>query len=140
MRTRALAAAILLALVGPAAAEEGFKVLVHRANPTTSVTRAQLGQMFLKKVTRWPGGAVVTPVEPADEAVKARFYERVTGKSPGALRAYWNQLIFSGRDVPPLERQSDEAVVEFVRGNAGAIGFVAAGTPTGDAKVISVKD
>jgi ABC-type phosphate transport system substrate-binding protein len=140
MRTRAIAAALLLAVAGSAPAEEGFKVLVHRTNPTTSVTRAQLGQMFLKKVTRWPSGAVVTPVEPADEALKARFYARVTGKSAGALKAYWKQLIFSGRDVPPLERQGDKAVVEFVRGNTGAIGFVAAGTPTGDAKVISVKD
>ncbi len=140
MRTRALAAALLLAAALPTAAEEGFKVVVHRANPATSISRAQLSQMFLKKVTRWPGGAVVTPVEPADDALKARFYERVTGKSPGALKAYWNQLIFSGRDVPPLERQNDEAVIDFVRGNAGAIGFVTPGTPTGDAKAIPVRD
>jgi ABC-type phosphate transport system substrate-binding protein len=140
MRTRALVTALLLALAGRAAAEEAFKVVVHRQNPATSLTRSQVSQLFLKKVTRWPNGAFVTPVEPADEALKARFYERVTGKSTGALRAYWNQLIFSGRDVPPLERRDDEAVIDFVRGNAGAIGFVATGTATGDVKTVPLKD
>ena len=140
MRTRTLLATLLLAHAAPALAEDGFKIVVHRANPVTSLTRAQVAQFFLKKTTRWPAGQPVTPVEPADDALHARFCERVLGKSPYAVKAYWNQLIFSGREVPPLERRDDEEVVAFVRGNLGAIGLVSAGTSAGEVKTVPIRD
>ena len=37
---------------------------------------------------------------------------------------YWQQRIFSGRDVPPPEFELDREVVEYVLKHAGAIGYV----------------
>jgi hypothetical protein len=33
--------------------------------------------------------------------------------------------MFSGREVPPPVRDSDTAVIEYVRANSGAIGYIA---------------
>jgi len=40
-------------------------------------------------------------------------------------------MIFSGREVPPVEKTSGEEALAFVRDNTGAIAYVAAGTPLG---------
>jgi ABC-type phosphate transport system substrate-binding protein len=135
-----LLATVLATAPVRAAADEGFKLVVHRSNPVASLSRAEVSQLFLKKSTRWRGGQAVQPVEPTDDLVRARFCERIHRKSLKSVKAYWNGVIFSGRDVPPLERRNDEGVLEFVRANPNAIGFVSAAATPGDVKLVTLKD
>src|SRR5512133_967174 len=125
MRTRILFAAALVALASPALAEE-FKLVVNASNPIESMSKDQTSELFLKKSTRWSSGQVVHVVEPGDQAVREAFYRNVAGKSLTAVKAYWNQLIFSGREVPPVSKSSDADVIAFVRSNPGALGYVSA--------------
>ena len=140
MLSKALLLVMSLAVAAPAAGDEVFRLVVHHSNPVASLSRAQASQLFLKKSTRWPGGLSVTPMEVADEAVRERFYARVHGKSPNAVRAYWNQLIFTGRDVPPLERRNDAEVLAYVRAHLGAIGLVSSSAVLDDVKAVPLKD
>jgi ABC-type phosphate transport system substrate-binding protein len=140
MTPRTALLALALAAAAPAAAEDGFKVVVHPSNPADAISRTQLSQLFLKKSTHWPSGATVQPVEPADERLRSRFADRVHGRSLNAVKSYFNQLIFSGRDVPPLERNDDDEVVSYVRQNPGAVGYVSPAAATGGAKVVQLKD
>jgi hypothetical protein len=48
-----------------------------------------------------------------------------------AIASYWQQQIFAGKDVPPPEQATEADVLAFVRDNAGAVGYVAAGTALG---------
>lgn len=79
-------------------------------------------------------------MEPAEAAVRERFARKVLDKSPMAVKAYWNQQIFAGRDVPPLEKPSDAEVVAFVRQNPGAVGYVSGGADTSGLLVIPLRD
>ncbi len=139
MRTRILLAAALVALALPAAAEE-FKLIVHPSNPIEKVSKDQAADLFLKKVTRWDSGKVVQVAEPAPGPVRDAFYRKVAGKSPSAVKSYWNQLIFSGREVPPVSKTTDEDVVAYVHANPGALGYVAADTDVKGVKTIELKD
>ncbi len=139
MRTKAIIAAAALALAASAAAED-FKLVVNGSNGLSSLSRQQVSQLFLKRTTKWPNGQAAQPVEPSDERTRAAFCRAVHGKTLNALRSYWNQVIFSGRDVPPVEKSGDDAVVDFVRANQGAIGYVSADASTAGVKVIQVKD
>src|SRR4051812_17644572 len=105
----ALAALAALAIASPARpAETSFQVIVHSSNPISSVSREQLTKLFLKRSTSWDGGAPVVPVDqPETSAVREQFTQKALGKSVAAVRAYWQQRIFSGKDVPPVERASD---------------------------------
>lgn len=133
-RLPALPLALLL-LAGPAAAED-FKVVVHPDNPAAEVEREALSRLFLKKTLRWPDGVAVQPVEPAATALRAAFCEQVHRKSLNAVKSYWTQLIFSGRDVPPLERTGDAEVLAYVRATRGALGYVSAAADTAGVKVL----
>jgi len=140
VRIRILLASIALAAALSAAADEPFRVIVNPGNAAAGISLHELSQLFLKKKTRWPSGEVVQPVEPGDERLRARFAEKVHRKSLNAVKAYWNQVIFSGRDVPPVEKPSDDDVAAYVRANAGAVGYVSPlATPAG-VKTLAVKD
>jgi ABC-type phosphate transport system substrate-binding protein len=143
MRTLVLALALLAAPALPARAAEpdGFKVVAHPSNKAAQgLTRAQLSQLFLKKTTRWADGKRVLPVEPADLQTRERFARRIHGKSSTAVKSFWNQQIFAGREVPPLEKASDGEVVAYVRANPDAIGYVSPGADVSGVAVITPKD
>jgi ABC-type phosphate transport system substrate-binding protein len=138
---RLLALLLAAALPGaaPAGAAEDFKVVVHPDNPVTELDRATVSRLFLKKLLRWDDGISVQPVEPALPRLRQAFAEQIHRKSPNAVRSYWNQIIFSGRDVPPLERAGDAEVLAYVRANRGAIGYVSAAAETPGVKVLAVR-
>jgi len=123
-----------------AAHAQDFTVIVNASNPVTSLPRDDVAKLFLKKTVAWESGRAVAPVElpPAAKAREA-FARTVLNKSIAQVKSYWQQQIFSGRDVPPPEKQTENDVVAFVRSNPGAIGYVSKGADIGHGvKALSV--
>ncbi|HMJ11068.1 MAG TPA: hypothetical protein VK524_06650 [Polyangiaceae bacterium] len=137
---------LLLALIALAArvqAQEApplaYRVVVHPANRLSAVDRKFLEDAFLKKVTRWPHQSVIRPADLSARApVRRRFSREVLDRSVAAVKAYWQQRIFAGRDVPPPEFDSDGKVIEFVLKHEGAIGYVSGTTSLRGARVVTV--
>ncbi len=108
-------------------------MVIHAENPTTELSAAKVARMFLKKLKRWDHGDRVAPIDlDAKSPIRKDFTKAVHGKSVTAINSFWQRMIFSGRGVPPLEESSEEKILDFVRADPGAIGYVAAGTPLGD--------
>ena len=142
MRRSLLLLSLLTALGGGAAPalalDRPFLVVAHPAAPVTELSRAQLSRLFLKKSTQWPDGSAVRPVEPLQPGLRQAFARQVHDRSLAELVAYWNALIFSGRELPPLEKATDADVLSYVRATPGAIGYVSAGVDTPGVKVVGV--
>ena len=136
---------ILLALLvslswHAAASAAGYKVIVNSSNGTSSLAKKDLSQLFMKKTPKWSDGTPVVAVDQTEKAsVRERFTQEVHGKSVAAVKSYWQQQIFSGREVPPVEKSSDAQVVAFVKQNAGAIGYVGESADTAGVKVVGVQ-
>jgi hypothetical protein len=82
----------------------------------------------------------VLPVDQLEEAaVRDGFNREIHRKSGTAIRAYWQQRIFSGRDVPPPEKESDANVILFVRRHPGAIGYISTAWPAAGVKTVAVR-
>ncbi|GAB1342649.1 phosphate ABC transporter substrate-binding protein [Gemmatimonas sp.] len=129
----------LVAMASPALAQD-FKVIVNSANSTTELPSDVAAKLFLKQTTKFPNGTPAQPVDLAKgSAVRAAFTKSVLGRAVAAVESYWQQQIFSGKDVPPAAKPSDDEVIAFVKANPGAIGYVSAGAGTGGVKVIDVK-
>jgi hypothetical protein len=155
-RWLAVAAALAAALLGaaaistvspalePAARAAGpapaYRVIVNPRNPLAAVERRFLLEAFLRKVTRWPEGELIQPVDlGVDSPVRRRFTEELLNRTVAAVKCYWQQSIFAGREVPPPELDSDEAVVRYVMRNSGAIGYVSSSANLGGARALSVR-
>lgn len=138
--------ALLSLLLVPASASgqdsAAFKVVVHSDNATSSLTRSEVSKIFTKRIASWDDGRKIQPVDQEDRSpVREAFSQAIHRKSVNAIKSYWQRMLFSGRDVPPAEKPSDQAVLEIVRGERGAIGYVSANTRVGSGvKVIEISD
>jgi hypothetical protein len=102
-----------------------FLVIVHPQNPAGSAARSFVADALLKKTTRWDDGEPIYPVDLRPDAPARRsFSDSVLRRSVAAVKTYWQQRIFSGRGVPPPELDADAAVVAYVAGRRGALGYV----------------
>lgn len=142
---RTAAAALVLQLLAggtPHAGAEGgaYKLVVNKGNPVASLPRKQVSALFLKKSGSWPAGAHALPVDQfGGLAIRDAFSRDVHGRSAAAIKSYWQQVIFSGRGLPPPEKDSDREVLSYVQANPGAIGYVSAAAPTDAVKVLVVE-
>ncbi len=136
---------LVLGVVTPAprvarASAAPFFIVVNAKNPLTGVPRAFLVDAFLKKIAEWPDGARIRPVDQhAGAPVRQSFSSSVLNRTVTAVRRYWQQRIFSGRDLPPPELASDEAVLRFVAGHTGSVGYVSTNAKFDGTKLIGVK-
>jgi ABC-type phosphate transport system substrate-binding protein len=123
-----------------AAPSPALVVIVNVDNPAEQVSRKFLTEAFLKKTTRWPHGELIRPVDQLPDApVRKRFSEEVLKRTVAAVRSYWQQLIFAGRDVPPPEVGSDEQVVQYVLKHSGAVGYVSGPAKPSGVKIVNVE-
>ena len=135
--------AILVLTLGLAqeATAADYQVIVNESNPISTIEADAVRRIMLRKTTRWDHGAMAQPIDRTQDAsVRETFSKEVLRKSVSAIKAYWQTQIFSGRGVPPAELESNASVIEYVRRNPGAIGYVRAGTATRGVKVIEVID
>lgn len=142
---RKILSVVLVAVIAAAASAvpafaQDFKVIVNSANSTSDLPAAVAAKIFLKETTKFPNGSAAVPVDQGKSSpVRAAFSKSVIGRPVSAVESYWQQQIFSGKEVPPAAKSSDDDVVAFVKGNPGAIGYVSAGASTAGVKVIDVK-
>jgi ABC-type phosphate transport system substrate-binding protein len=125
--------AVVAFAIAPANVQaQDFIVVVNSVSPITTLSKAQLSNIFLKRTTKWTGGKTIVPVD-RDKSSKVRdaFSGAVHGRSSSAINTYWQTQIFSGQAIPPIVKTSDEDVLAFVRSNVNAISYVPAGTPLG---------
>ncbi len=88
------------------------------------MTQPELSRIFLKRLRTWSSGERAQPIDQLPGPAREEFSERVHGRSVITIEIYWKRMIFSGRAAPPEEAVDDEAVLDFVRRNPGAVGYV----------------
>jgi len=136
MRYRGLVAtaAVLagLFLPAPSRAGDGFVVVVNEKNPKDRLTRAEVSDLFLKRVKTWPNGVRVVPCDLSGaSAVRAAFSQGVHRKPAWFVVAYWQQEISSGRSQPPAVYAEELAALGTVRDDPGGIAYVSEGAALG---------
>jgi hypothetical protein len=117
-----------------------FKIIVRSDNAITTVDRGFLRDVYLKKTIEWHDGSTIRPVDLAQSfPARERFTQDVLKKTSSQLKNYWNQQIFSGKNVPPPEASSAADMISYVLETPGAVGYLPAGVDAGGAKVIEVR-
>ncbi len=122
---------VVIAVPVVRAQDQEFKVVIHVDNPISSVGQEQLARCFMKEIGMWTTGDPVIPVDQLpDSKVRAAFSKEIHGKSAAAVAELWQQR-GAGGATPPAMLASDQEVLDFVRANPGAVGYVSAKTELG---------
>jgi len=112
------------ALVCPQAYADKLVVITAREN-VEELSVDDVARIFLGKVTRYPSGAEVVPLDldPSDPGF-ARFARLVLKKSPAQLKAYWSKRVFTGKGKPPRRVATRAALLELVESHPRYLAYL----------------
>ena len=100
-------------------------VVVSAKSPVMALSKNQLIDIFLGKVSRYPDGTEAMPLDQAEgSGARDEFYARVADKSAAQIKAYWSKIIFTGRGQPPPTVSNSLEVRKRIRENPAAIGCI----------------
>ena len=138
--TTALVAIAAFAGTSRTLAAQDFKVVVNSGVAVSDISAGEAAKIFLKQSSKFSNGTAAAPVYQAKAAApRIAFDKSVLGKTVAAVETFWQQQIFSGKDVPPPAKASDDEVIAFVKATPGGIGYVSADAAVAGVKVIAVK-
>ncbi|MFY7863893.1 hypothetical protein [Roseateles sp.] len=121
----ALLALLWLATSQPALAANELVVIAHKDVALDKISPERMTQIYLRQQQNWPDGQAIQPIDLREgSGLRRAFYDQVTGRSPGQLRAFWARQSFTGMGLPPRQVDSDEEVTRLVQSTPGAIGYV----------------
>ena len=102
-----------------------------------ALSKSQVSDVFLGKVTSLPDGSSATLVDlPESSPLRDEFYLKVANKSSSQAKAYWAKLYFTGRGVPPREAINSNEVKRILNSTPGAIGYIERSALDNSVKVI----
>lgn len=117
--------ALLVSAMLPALARADLYVIVNANNPVTTMTKSAVVDIYMGRKRAFSGSDYALPFDQSrDGPVRERFYALLTGMSLSQVNGYWARLMFTGQVLPPESLQNDSAVLEIVRRNTGAVGYV----------------
>ena len=98
--------------------------MVNAANPSTSLKRSRLKNLYMGNAPFWKGSVpVVAFVRGHESRVMKGFLSEVVGLSLPAFQRYWSTVELSGRAMAPAQVRSVDALLERVAQTPGGIGF-----------------
>ncbi|WP_028838865.1 MULTISPECIES: hypothetical protein [Thermomonas] len=127
--------AVLLSVTS--VAQAGVVVVMSSKSDVSSLSKAQVAQIFMAKTDALPNGRVAKPIDQAEgAAVRNEFYDKVADKSAAQMKAYWSQLTFTGKAQPPRKVSGDAAVKAALGDNPAAVGYISDAAVDGSVKVV----
>ncbi len=112
-------------------------VIVSLSNPMERLSPQEIQRIYLKKQMQFKDGTIAEPINREETSeIGKKFYEKVIGKTNLEARAYWMRLLFTRGIKPPIIVNSDKEVLEIVKNNKSAIGFVSEGVDLDSVRVV----
>jgi hypothetical protein len=116
-----------------------FAVIVHPSNRFDNLSRSKLGFLFLRKISRWPWGPEVAPLDLVPgEPLRRVFAQRVLRISEEQRAAYWIDQRATRGVSPPAEARDAAAAKLWVAARPGGIAYVSLSSVDSTVKVIRI--
>jgi hypothetical protein len=111
------------AFVTPARAD--FYLVVQTGNPQRALTQREAVDMFMGRSRSFGNGDFALVFDlPRDNPRRDAFYLALTGMSPAQVNSYWARLMFSGQNMPPQLLPDETAMIDIVKRNPSALGWL----------------
>jgi len=111
-------------------------VIVNTANNST-IDSKLVKKIFLGKKKAFPNGNKVALFTlPDDNPDSEHFRQAALKKSNSQYKSYWSKLAFTGKGTPP-KKATDSEMINKIKGNTNAIGFINSDKVTADVKVVA---
>jgi ABC-type phosphate transport system substrate-binding protein len=113
-------------------------VVVSSTNANTMLSKAQVMDIFLGKISRFPNGAPAVPIDQAiGSPAREEFYLSYAAKSSAQITSYWAKIIFTGRGQPPKAVANSIEVRKLLAANPQAISYVERSTVDSTVRILA---
>lgn len=100
-------------------------VVVNAGSGVDRLSRDEVINLFMGRTRKLTAGVTALPIDQGGASPdRVHFYRALVGKELPEINAYWARLLFSGQASPPRQAESEAEVLEILRNNKGAIGYV----------------
>lgn len=114
------------------------RIVANKNVSVSSLDEQELKQIFLGRKTQWENGRKIRFVTLDGGATHEHFLKTYVKRTPAQYSRYLKKQVFSGKARRPPSFHSEKAVIEFVAGANGAIGYVSSPFVSDRIKVISI--
>jgi len=117
-------------------------VIVNPESPISESSKQFISDLYLGRVrAARDSERLVVLDQPRNSELRSRFFWQLNGMNLRNINAYWARLEFSGACQPPIAQTDSLAVVNAVRNNRLAVGYVEAATlPDGVKTILVLKE
>lgn len=104
---------------------DDIAVIVHPQAGFDEITTGETRQLFMGKSKTLPNTQTARLLMHEENSpLRVGFDRAVLDRDPKQMRAYWAQMIFTGRGMPPRQLENDEAIKQEVAAHPNAIGYI----------------
>lgn len=116
-------------------------VVANKINQVKMLTKKQVIDIYMGRTSLFPNGETALPLDQnADSLIRKLFYHNLVNKTVSEINAYWARLLFSGRAMPPQTLDGATSLINFIKHNKSAIGYIRLEDLTDEVQVISYVD
>lgn len=121
---RFIALLFIGAALAPAITYAEILIIVHPSN-SNALSESDIGRIFLGKKKSFPDGSEAIPLDQKEGSpIRTQFVSAALKKNDQQIKAYWAQLLFTGKGTPPKEVSDGASVKELVAQNPALIGYI----------------
>ena len=112
--------------------------VVSSTSTITSLSNAQVTDIFFGKVSRFPNGTLAVPIDQVEGSpARDEFYATFASKSAAQVKSLWAKIIFTGRGQPPKAVSNSIEVRKLLAANPQAIGYIERSSVDSSVKVLA---
>lgn len=99
--------------------------MVVNKNNNSELSSEYISRIFLGKKKSFSNGVSAIPLDlTSGDPARTNFVKSLLKKNDQQIKAYWAQLLFTGKGTPPREVDNASMVIDLISKNPSLIGYV----------------
>ncbi len=107
-------------------ANDAITVVANTQDRSILLNRQEVRNLFMGGAQHYGLNAIALPPE---NQTRILFNTKVIGLTESRIQSYWAQMRFTGRKKAPKELNSERVMLEFLKNNEGAVGYLPESVP-----------
>ena len=130
----------LLTLLASITAQADIAVITSLDSPVSTLTPREVEKIFLGRLRMFPNSDQETLAIdlPDNDPLFVAFYKTIANLDPSKLKRYRAYYLFSGKGRLPISVDNESALIQRVRQNPSAIGYIDSAAVTDEVKVVLI--
>lgn len=134
-----LSSASIITFTLSSAVSAEIAIIVSSDSAIKLSSERDIARIYLGKSNKLSGVKVNVIAQDSKLDIVEEFSQNILNMSSNKAQAQWAKLIFTGKRNPPATFNNDEQVIEAVKYDSNAIGYIDIQSVTPDVKVIFKK-